>query len=246
MTLEFEWFENFFRDVAVDCWARATAPAMTTVEADFLEKSLGVPKGGRLLDIPCGHGRHALELASRGFRVTGVDLSEDALGLARQKPSSVDWVHTDMRDLSWDSLFDGAYCFGNSFAYLDYESAGEFLRALGRALKPGSRLVIDTGMAAESILPTRQQKRWFRLGDMLMLSENRYVPENSRLDIDYTFVHEGRVETRPTASYVFTVAEHRRLLNAADFVTESVCSSLEGAIYELGSPRLLLTARKRV
>ena len=80
---------------------------------------------------------------------------------------------------------------------------------------------------------------------MLMLSENRYVAESSRLDIDYTFVHEGRVETRPTASYIFTVAEHRRLLDEAGFLTEAMYSSLEGGIYEFGSPRLLLTARKR-
>src|SRR5262245_29116386 len=192
MTLEFEWFEAFFKDVAVDCWVRAMVPATTIAETDFLEATFKAVRGGRLLDVPCGHGRHAVELANRGFRVTGVDLSEDALRLARLETSSVDWVRCDMRTLSWESEFDGAFCFGNSLAYLDHEEAGNFLWALSRALKPGSRLVIDTGMAAESILPTRQQKRWFRLGGMLMLSENRYVAEKSRLDIDYTFVHEGK------------------------------------------------------
>ena len=243
--MEFEWFETFFRDVAVDFWVRAMAPAVTIAETDFLEATFCGVVGGQLLDVPCGHGRHALELSKRGFRVTGLDFSEDALRLARREPSSANWVRADMRALSWESEFDGAYCFGNSFAYLDYQAAGNFLRALSRALKPGSRLIIDTGMAAESILPTRQLKRWFRLGDVLMLSENRYVAESSRLDIDYTFVHEGRVETRPTASYIFTVAEHRRLLGDAGFSTESMSSSLDGAPYEFGSPRLLLIARKR-
>lgn len=243
--MESQWFESFFKDIAVDCWIRAMSPEATVAEADFLEKALEAVPGARLLDVPCGHGRHALELAARGFRLTGLDLSEDALRAARQQTSSVEWVHADMRMLSQESEFDGAYCLGNSFAYLDYSSAADFLRALARAVKPGSRLVIETGMAAESILPTRQQKRWFRLGDILMLSENRYDAESSRLDIDYTFVRGGIVETRPTSSYVFTVAEHRRLLHSAGFDTLSMLRSFEGDPYEFGSPRLILTAQKR-
>jgi hypothetical protein len=150
-----------------------------------------------------------------------------------------------MRELSWESEFDGAFCLGNSFAYLDYAGAGNFLRALSKALRRHARLVIETGMAAESILPTRQQRRWFRLGDIFMLSENRYAVESSRLDIDYTFIRGSDVETRPTASYVFTVAEHRRLLDDAGFETESMLRSFEGEPYEFASPRLLLIARKR-
>ena len=243
--MESQWFENVFKDIAVDCWIRAMSPEATSAEVDFLEKALGITSGACLLDIPCGHGRHSLELSRRGFRITGVDLSEDALRAARQQASDVEWVHADMRTVSWESEFDGAFCFGNSFGYLDHETASGFLRSLARALKPGARLVIDTGMAAESILPTRQQKRWFRLGDILMLSENRYAVESSRLDIDYTFVRGSVVETRPTSSYVLTVAEHRRLLEGAGFDTLGLSASLSGEPYEFGSPRLILTARKR-
>ena len=242
--MESQWFESFFKDVAVDCWIQAMSPEATFAEADFLERALAVTSGARLLDIPCGHGRHSLELFRRGFRVTGLDFSEDALRAARAQTSDVEWVRADMRRLSWESEFDGAFCLGNSFCYLDHSSASDFLRALAKALKPGARLVIETGMAAESILPTRQQKRWFRMGDILMLSENRYVAESSRLDIDYTFVRGGVEETRPTSSYVLTVAEHRLLLREAGFDTLGMVASVAGEPYELGSPRLILTAQK--
>ena len=220
------------------------SPEVTRAESDFIEKALGVSPGARLLDIPCGHGRHSLELSRRGFRMTGVDLSEDAIRIAREQHSDVEWVRADMRTVSYEAEFDGAFCFGNSFSYFDYDDALEFLKAVHKALKPGTRFVIDTGMAAESILPTRQQKRWFRLGDILMLSENRYVAESSRLDIDYTFVRGGIVETRPTSSYVLTLAEHRRLLGKAGFDIIAMVASLSGERYEFGSPRLILTAQK--
>jgi cyclopropane fatty-acyl-phospholipid synthase-like methyltransferase len=242
--LESHWFETFFKDIAVDCWVKAMSPEATRAEADFIEKALGVSPGARLLDIPCGHGRHSLELSRRGYRMTGVDLSEDAIRIAREEHSDVEWKQGDMRTLSREAEFDGAFCFGNSFAYLDCENAERFLHAIATALKPGAHFVIDTGMAAESILPTRQQRRWFRLDDIFMLSENRYNTEESRLDIDYTFIRNGVIETRPSSSYVFTIAEHRRMLRRAGFEIVAMESSLGGDSYELGSPRLILTACK--
>ena len=74
-----EWFETFFQGVAVEFWNRAMPPALTLMEVDFLEKALAPPPGASLLDIPCGSGRHSVELARRGYRMTGIDLSADFL-----------------------------------------------------------------------------------------------------------------------------------------------------------------------
>jgi len=238
------WFETFFQGLAVEFWARAMTPEMTGAEADFLEKTLELTPGARVLDVPCGHGRHSLELARRGYRVTGLDISEDALRLAQAQPSTVDWIQGDMRKLNRNAEFDAAFCFGNSFGYLDHAAAPAFVRAVAAALKPGGRLAIETGMAAESILPNLQPRGWYQLGDILMLSERRYVPEDSRLDIDYTFIRANRVETRPSASYVFTVAELRRMLSGAGFSGLTMFSSAAGEPYKLGSPRLILVGEK--
>ena len=92
-----------------------------------------------------------------------------------------------------------------------------FLSGIARVLKPGGRIAIDTGVTAESILPTLLAKRWHQFGDIIMLSETNYVAEESRLDIDYTFIHKGSVETRPASSYIFTAAELKRMLDRVRF-----------------------------
>jgi SAM-dependent methyltransferase len=243
--LQQQWFETFFQGPAVEFWTNAMTPALTLADVDFLEKTFDAKPGARLLDVPCGNGRHSIGLARRGYRITGIDLSQEFLAAARAELDA-DWRFGDMRALELEaSAFDGAFCFGNSFGYLDYEGAGAFLSSLAGALKPGAKLVIETGVCAESILPTIVAKRWHRFGDLFIVSENRYDAAASRLDIDYTFLRDGTIETRPASSYVFTVAEIGRMLESAGFEVLARNSGLAGETYQLGSPRLIITAQCR-
>ena len=87
-------------------------------------ESLDVPAPAKLLDVPCGGGRHCIALAGRGYDMTGVDISTDFLTAAaqsvrRQSRQDRHWEQREMRDLPWPAEFDGAYSFGNSFGYLD-------------------------------------------------------------------------------------------------------------------------------
>ena len=70
---------EFFRGVALEMWRRAVSPEQTRAEVDFLEKVLQAGPQSKLLDVPCGNGRHAVELAKRGYSLTGVDSSEEFL-----------------------------------------------------------------------------------------------------------------------------------------------------------------------
>jgi SAM-dependent methyltransferase len=239
------WQTAFFRGVALDFWRLAATPEMTAADLRFLERTLQITPGAQLLDVPCGNGRHAVELAKLGCRVTGVDSSEEYIVEARSAPVDAEWILGDMCDLPWSNRFDGAYCFGNSFGYLDRQAAGIFLAGIGRCLKPGGRFAIATGMAAESILPTLLQKRWHRTGDILTLSEARYDCAEGRLDIDYTFIRNGEVETRPSASYVFTVAEMRRMHADAGLETVELREWGDTGPYRLGSPGLMMVSQKR-
>src|SRR5262245_49903922 len=96
-----EWYESFFSPLALEFWRAVVSPESTRDEVDFVERALGLGRPGRLLDLPCGEGRHALELARRGHRVTGVDLSPYAVERAGAEAArtgvTVEFIQGDMR-----------------------------------------------------------------------------------------------------------------------------------------------------
>src|SRR6266852_449533 len=105
-----DWWQGFFSGVAVDCWLQAVPEQQTRLEVAFIQKMLQVPPPARLLDVPCGGGRHTLALAAAGYQMTGVDISQDMLKAARSSEASrklcVTWEQRDMRDLPWSKEFD--------------------------------------------------------------------------------------------------------------------------------------------
>jgi cyclopropane fatty-acyl-phospholipid synthase-like methyltransferase len=70
------WYEDFFQGINCEIWEKAIPTDVTKQEVDFLLSELNLQKGQHILDIPCGFGRHAIELSKRGFNVTGIDISE--------------------------------------------------------------------------------------------------------------------------------------------------------------------------
>jgi len=239
------WFETFFEGLALDMWRGAMTAEQTRREADFLWRRLELGPGMATLDVPCGNGRHALELARKGARMTGVDLSAGFLNEARSAAPDIEWTRCDMRELPWKERFDAAYSMGNSFGYFNHEECRRFLEAVAGALKPGGRFALESGTVSESLLPALQPERRMRIGELDFHSRNTFDAVEGRLDITYTFAKGERIEVKPAHQWVHSAAEIGRMLRGAGMELELAFGDLEGAPFQLGSPRLLAVARKR-
>ncbi len=243
-----EWWENFFDAVAMEFWRKAIPEERTRQETDFLEGVLELPAGARVLDVPCGNGRVALELAARDYRVRGVDFSAVAIEEARSRASEsgleVELERREMRDLSWPEEFDGAFCFGGSFGYLDDQGNADFLKAVCRTLKPGCRFILDSGKIAEIVLPRLEADERFEVEGMVLHAVNRYDRSTGRLETEYTFEHVGGIDQRTASERIYTYHEVDRLLEEAGFRHRASYGSVSGEPFEFGSQQLYIVATK--
>ena len=120
-------------------------------EVDFLLDELRLRPGASILDVGCGTGRHSIELAKRGYVMTGIDLSAQMLGKAAETANAagvdVEWVHSDATQFSLPRRFDGAICLcEGAFGLL---GSGDdaitqplvILRNICRSLKPEAKAV---------------------------------------------------------------------------------------------------------
>src|SRR6185312_687793 len=144
-----DWTKDFFSAAGLSAWRRAQGADVTEAEVALLIEVLGLEEGSRrLLDVPCGDGRHAVALAKLGHRVTALDRASDNQMYAQQLSAAasvtIDFLLGDMRTLPEVGLFDGAYCWGNSFGYFPRPDMTRFVAAIAERLEPGARFVIDT------------------------------------------------------------------------------------------------------
>ena len=242
------WWEDFFHGVALDFWRAAISPEHTRSEADFIAKHLQLNASARVLDVPCGNGRLSIELAKRGFELTGVDLAGEFMAEARASSTeagvNVEWRNQDMRDLPWATEFDGAFCFGNSFGYLDDDANADFLKAVSRTLKPGRRFILDAPAVAECVLPNFQPTRSFEITGIKVDIEHRYDFDQGRMFNDFTFTRNGVVDKRPSSQRNYTYHELGELLREAGLEPVATYSSLTDEPFKLGAQRLMVVTER--
>jgi SAM-dependent methyltransferase len=247
--MQTNWWENFFHGVALDFWRAVVSEEQTRAEGDFIQRQLQLFPGAKVLDVPCGNGRLSVELARRGFQLTGVDIAREFIDEAKMKSSAggvpVEWHECDMRNLPWTGKFDGAFCFGNSFGYLDDQGNADFLKAVANALRPDAKFIIDSGAIAECLLPVFQEHRSFEVGGITLVADSRYDHAQGRMFTDYTFLRDGQTDKRPSSQRVYTYHELAGLLGEAGLEPVSAHSSLAAEPFKLGSPRLLLVSEKQ-
>jgi cyclopropane fatty-acyl-phospholipid synthase-like methyltransferase len=142
------WFEDWFDSPLYEKLYAYRNEEEAAKLADLIEKEIPKDNYPHLLDLGCGRGRHSLTLASRGYHVTGVDLSEEAIKTAKQKAKArgienVRFLTGDMRD-PLDENFDAVVNLFTTFGYfLEDEENISVLTSVKQMLKPGGLFLID-------------------------------------------------------------------------------------------------------
>ena len=252
MNVDPNWFEGYFEAEWLDEIGTRIDPERTRDEVDFVVEKLGLEQGARVLDVGCGHGRHTLELARRGFRVTGIDLSPRSLELARaaadREGLEVELVRLDAREIVYEAEFDAAVnLFTSVVGYFDDERDDlRVLDAVARALRPGGSFFIDT-INLLGLVRRYRASDWQELeSGTVMLQRHEFDFSRGRNSAHWTFVREDGSRTELTHSIrTYTPHELIAMLESAGLDVVGSWGGLDGAELSFDSWRLILRGDKR-
>lgn len=144
-----QWYESLYENYA-HTYDKEPFVQGTAGECDFIEREIGRDRSRKIIDIGCGTGRHSVELAKRGYAVTGVDLSESQLARAREKAVEqgvrVAFERHDARSLPFEGAFDLAImlCEGGFSLMETDEMNFAILKNAAKALKDTGKLIFTT------------------------------------------------------------------------------------------------------
>jgi SAM-dependent methyltransferase len=244
-----KWYED---DAFWDTWA----PVMFSEErlgkapeeVDNLVSLCRPKAGASVLDLCCGPGRHSLELARRGFSVTGVDRTKRYLEEARRKAKKegldVEFIQKDMRKFLRPKAFDMALNLFTSFGFFEDQKEDELVaKNVFRSLKNGGVFVVDI-MGKEIIARIFQERDWHRVNGGIMLEERRVSRDWGWMEDRWLLVKGGRVEEFSFSLRPYSAAELVRLLTDCGFSRTEVYGSLAGTPYDHQAKRLVVVAHK--
>ncbi len=239
------WFETIFDERYPELFAPLEGDAEE--EVDQILRLLSLPPGAAALDLGCGRGRHAIPMARRGMRVTGVDLSDHMLRMARERAARedvvVEWVREDMRTFRRPGAFDACLSLFTSFGFFCDEENQRVLENIARSLKEDGVLLLDLRNAGKGLSPAVDHDTVRELPSGILRMSVRFDRATGRARAEH--VLERRDGIRISSAFevrVYTVDELRAMLAAAGIPVRHVFGSLKGAPFTESSGRLVIIA----
>jgi SAM-dependent methyltransferase len=242
-----EWFENedLWRQLypfifASDRFAEAADEVTSVLELTGFG-------GKRVLDLCCGPGRHSVELARRGFEVTGVDRSPYLLERAQTRASAagadVEWILDDMRSFRREEGFELAINMYTSFGYTSRACDDlDILQNLRDSLVPGGSLLIEL-MGKEVLASIYTRVGMAEDGDGGRLFMVRDVEEDySGMSNTWVLVRNGTAREYSFSHRLYSAVEMRQMLKRAGFEEVRIYGGLDGTPYGPRAVRLVAVA----
>jgi SAM-dependent methyltransferase len=210
---------------------------------------LTIPAGATVVDLGCGRGRHAIPLSRRGFRVTGVDISEKMLQMARERAFrenvSVEWVREDMREFLRPEAFDACLSLFTSFGYFVDEENEKVLRNVRQNLKRDGVLLLDLRNAQKGLAGEEDHERTITVPAGELRLSVRFDRATGRAYAEHELTRRDgiRISSRFDVR-IYSEEELEAMIRRAGMRVRAVHGSLDGAPFGRGAERMVVIACK--
>jgi SAM-dependent methyltransferase len=243
-------WEEVFADEFVRAYPRLTSGQVNS-EVTFIEKSLGIQRGGVVLDLGCGTGQHAVELASRGYNVVGYDLSLTMLAMAadeaQERGQKINFLQGDMREMAFEEMFDGIFSWATSFGFFDEEKNVSVVQRVHRALRKGGMFLLDL-INRDYICARLPSLAWFEGDGCVCIDDAQFNSITSRLRVKRTImIEDGTSREAEYTVRLYSLHEIGKILHDTGFKVVEVSGhpATSGAFFDADSPRVITLAVRR-
>jgi len=246
-----DWFAELFDERYLEFYEGLLDLSQAEEDATFVDRALALAAGACVLDLGCGFGRHAIALARRGYRLTGVDLSGPMLARARDLATSaqiaIDWQQRDMRDLRGLGPFDACICLYTAFGFFADDENRLVLEQAHDVLRPGGAFMLDVSNPL-ALMRGWPQRTWHEGRHGTKVEATEYEALSGRAITRRTlFRPDGsRIDLPRTSVRLYPPHELAALLRDCGFETEQVYGDLSNQPLEWNrSIRQVWVARRR-
>lgn len=244
-----KWWEEMFSEEFLRA-IPILSPRQLEREVNFIEEGLGVAPGGQILDLACGAGQHAVELAARGYDVVGYDLSQSQLdwasGLAIERNQRLQFTAGDMRELNYQEEFDAIYCWNTSFGFFEEDKNVDVAHRIFNALRPGGRFLLDV-INRDFVVAQQPGQTWFEGDGCVCIDDVTLDYITSRMKVKRTLMLTSGKNRECTYSVrIYGLHELGKMLHDVGFKILKVSGTpqMPGVFFGSTSPRVIILAGK--
>lgn len=242
--------EDFFGELFFDYLTAHITPELTSSEVDYIEQTLKLAGPSSVLDIGCGGGRHSIELARRGHRVTAIERSLHAIDRARSTAQEagidVNFIHGGTEQLhSLADDFDGALSWQTSLGIYPGDGGDkETLERVSGLMRPGGRFVVET-TSLPWLIRNFVAQDWRQVRGAIVFERRELDLVSQTMHTESAVAIDGRVGQHLKLDLrMYTCSELVGMLECAGLTVATVEGALGGEAYSLSSRRMIITAFK--
>jgi ubiquinone/menaquinone biosynthesis C-methylase UbiE len=224
------------------------SPFETKKEIDQIIHLTGITPGSSILDLCCGQGRHSLEFARRGFKITGVDRTEKYLEHAKRESSrenlSIEYIKDDMRRFRRENHFNAIIVMYTSFGF--FANQKENIKVLTNcyySLNKNGKMLID--LVGKEILKKKfKEHESFVIDGITYIEKRKVIGDWEKIENKWIMIKENEQKEFILTHWVYSAEEMKELLSEAGFSSMKKYGDLSGSKYDENAQRLIAIAVK--
>ena len=247
------WYSEeagLFGEVYLRTFGDLITEEQTQIETNFLETSLKLQPGVKIFDLCCGHGRHSVELAKRGYNVTGQDLNSHFLTVAKESADkagvNITWIKDDMRNIAFENEFDVVINMFTAFGYLGSDEEDQkVINGVYRALTNGGRFIIDIANRDNIIRNYLWKDHKYHNDGTLEIIDRKFDHIfGGHYETRKMFFPEGTIKEFDALIRFYSVTELIAMMKKAGLEFVESYGDFDGSKISFSSPNYLLIGQK--